>query len=135
MTARMDPNLEPTGARLVSKLFAALSVASGLALALAPDRMADLYALPRHRPRLVRALGVRDVAIGALLLRTTTERMGYRARAAADAMDVALMLREVASGRRRFASVAARVAGGVVSVALAIRGALVRPPRIRVNGV
>ena len=131
----MDRNLEPTGARLVSKLFAAMSVASGVALVLAPDQMADLHAFPRHRPRLVRALGVRDVAIGVLLLRTGTERMGYRARAAADAMDVALMLREVASGRRRFASVAARVAGGVLSVALAIRGALTRPPRIRVNGV
>jgi hypothetical protein len=101
MKGRMDRNVEPTGARLVSKLFAAMSVASGVALALAPDRMADVYAFPRHRPRLVRALGVRDVVIGVLLLRTGTERMGYRSRAAADAMDVALMLREVASGRRR----------------------------------
>jgi hypothetical protein len=130
----MDRTLETNRADIVRKLFAAMSVASGVALALAPERMADLYAFPRHRPRLVRALGVRDVAIGALLFRSETEHLGYRARAAADAVDVALMLREVVSGRRRFAPLAARVAGGIVSVAVAIHGALARRPRIRVDG-
>jgi hypothetical protein len=72
------------------KTIAALSVASGVAMMIAPGTMSRLYALPR---RWARIFGLRDVVIGGLIF-GGYERVGLLARSASDALDTALIFKE-----------------------------------------
>ncbi len=69
------------------------SVVSGLALLVAPRPIARVYGLPARFPWLVRALGARDVAIGAGLLRESARRPEpwLYARAASELVDAVLI--------------------------------------------
>lgn len=75
----------------------ALSVISGAALLVNPQPLLKLYGLPRSTA-LGRALGVRDVVIGAGLLRKRAPRTWLVSRAAADGFD-ALLIAGAARGR------------------------------------
>jgi hypothetical protein len=76
----------------VGNLVAGLSIASGAALMLFPRRVGELFALPSNRPWLVRSLGLRDVLIGAGLLKTRRRRLASAARALADLLDFSLIV-------------------------------------------
>ena len=80
----------------MKSVLGALSVGSGVALAVAPQQLERLYGLPR-RSRWTRALGLRDIAVGLWLLRPDAQG-GLAARAAADLLDFGLIWRE--HGRR-----------------------------------
>ncbi len=73
-------------------LLGALSIASGLALQVAPDTLTTLYGLPRHAP-LARLLGARDTVIGLWLLQRDAHR-GLVGRALSDLLDFGLIWRE-----------------------------------------
>jgi hypothetical protein len=75
-----------------------LSLGSGLSMLAAPARMARTYGMP-ERPLLMRALGVRDIAIGAGIVAGRTRWIRYRV--AADVLDLTLMAVKVVTGPRR----------------------------------
>lgn len=87
---------------------AALSLASGAALLIAPRPVGALYGLPRRR-RLLRWLGLRDMAIGALGLAGNL-RISSWARAAADLYDAVLIGGAGAGTDRRGSATKLRVA-------------------------
>lgn len=73
-------------------LVGAFSIASGAALVVAPEAMSRLYGLP-PRTAVGRALGLRDVAVGALLLGAPQRRTGWLARGLADGFDAVMIAR------------------------------------------
>lgn len=75
------------------------SLASGLAMMIAPRTMAKTYGLFQNRP-LVRLLGLRDVVIGAGILQGDDSRW-MRYRIASDAADTALIACKVVRGPDR----------------------------------
>jgi hypothetical protein len=91
-----------------------LSALSGAAMVVAPATMCRLYALPERYGRLI---GVRDIAIGVVLLRNPRSALGFAARSISDAIDVALMVGTRKPGRH----IAGRVIGGAVSAIVAAR--------------
>lgn len=101
-----------------ARILGALSIASGLALAAVPTTMAEVYALP-HRTRLLRAIGVRDVAIGVALLFRKSASVGCLLRGLSDAVDTGLIASEAVHRRRSASAVALRIAGALAIVASA----------------
>jgi hypothetical protein len=95
-------------------------------MALAPRAMARLYGLPRN-PTLVRLLGLRDVAIGAGILRRDPERW-IRYRTLSDAFDVGMIGYRVARGPDR--PVAPFLSGLAL---LAVLGGLTRRPAVEAH--
>jgi hypothetical protein len=75
---------------------AVLSAASGIGLLWVPRTFGKAFGLPAH-PGLCRALGLRDVALGLLML-SSRSRVGLAGRAASDVTDGLLIAREA---RRR----------------------------------
>jgi hypothetical protein len=102
-----------SGARLVGFL----SLVSGGALILAPDKTSSMYGLPQ-RAKLVRWLGVRDVIIGAGLLAGGDQQRWWLARSAADAVD-AVLIANSGGGRTRLDNLRA-VAAAALSTAAAL---------------
>lgn len=101
------------------RMLGSLSIASGLALALASSLASELYGLPRSPP-LLRTLGVRDVVVGALLRRSRTARAGCLLRALSDAADLVLIAREARARRRSRTLGALRIAAAAALVGLAL---------------
>lgn len=79
------------------------SVACGAALVIAPRPIARAFGLPA-RPRLAFALGVRDVAIGALLLARPVSPIAWLARGVSDTVDAVLIARGGNVGRSALAA-------------------------------
>jgi hypothetical protein len=107
-------------ARRSAAALGALSVASGALLVLAPEEMAERYALPRNA-RLCKALGVRDVAIGFVLRSERHAALGCVLRACADAGDACLIAIEVGTGRRTLEEARVPLAGALALVASSAR--------------
>jgi hypothetical protein len=97
-----------------------LSVGSGLGMLFAPSAMARAYALP-FEPRLLRALGLRDVLIGGLLLAHDSARLGLNLRAAADAGDALLVASQLARRQGAPRGTSLRVAAAMALVWLSSR--------------
>jgi hypothetical protein len=72
--------------------FAVLSAASGIGLVCLPRAFGMLFGLPANLG-LCRALGVRDVALGMLML-SGRARWGLAGRAASDVTDALIIMRE-----------------------------------------
>ena len=92
------------------------SIGLGLAQLAAPDRLANLIGLDENdRTRnLMRAVGLRELATGVGLLRQPDDARWLWARAAGDAVDLALLGTAIGSGngnRARLAAATAAVAG------------------------
>lgn len=90
--------MTPNQAQAVANTLGILSVGSGLLLLLVPRSVARAYALPSRPTAFVRSLGVRDIAIGALLLTSAWRRRACLARALSDAADAALIAARGARG-------------------------------------
>ena len=75
------------------------SAGSGALFVMQPERCLELVQLPRNHA-LGRAIGVRDVVAGLLLLAPETRRKGLALRAFSDAFDGGLALSEIVRGRR-----------------------------------
>jgi len=101
---------------LAADALGVLSVASGALLLAAPSRMARLYALPENTS-LLRLMGLRDLAIGASLLRSDDRRAATVARALSDVVDFALM---AGLGTRPFRETRGRMAGALASALLSL---------------
>jgi hypothetical protein len=110
--------------RILTRLLAALGVASGLALLLSPQRVVDAIApaFPRERVWLVRVLGSRLVAQHGAVLATADRRL-VRLGSAVDLAHAATMVPFVASPRY---GRAARVSGALAA-AYAALGAAAAP--------
>jgi hypothetical protein len=80
------PVTETTRVDTTVRALGTLSICSGLSMLCVPATMSNVYALPKQKG-LVRLLGARDVAIGALLLQEDKQRLGLKLRMAADAFD------------------------------------------------
>jgi hypothetical protein len=104
----------------VSRVLGTLSVVSGAALIRFPRASAKVYALPAH-PGLLRALGVRDIAVGCAMLSGRTARAGAAARGVSDCADLLLIASEVVRGRRVLRSALPRLAGAAALVALSVQ--------------
>ena len=74
-----------------------VSIGVGLALVAAPARTVRRFGMG-ERPNLGRSLGVRDLVLGAGLLRSENLSRWLRARAISDAADAALLIGGAASG-------------------------------------
>jgi hypothetical protein len=96
-----------------------LSAASGLLLMAAPRAIGQRYALP-PAPLLCRALGLRDLAVGWLLMRRATARNGCAFRALADGSDACLMVMQVVIGRRGARETVIPVLGALALVTMAL---------------
>jgi len=99
---------------LAADAFAVLSVASGALLLAVPGRMARLYALPEN-PLLLRLMGLRDLAVGAAMLRAEDRRAATVARAFSDVVDFVLM---AGLGTRPLRETRGRMAGALASAML-----------------
>jgi hypothetical protein len=102
---------------------AGLSLLGGGGLLIAPRMTGALFGLPTESPTLLRALGVRDIVIGGMLL-TGAHRAGLIARGASDAFDSALIVREAVRGKRSWGGTIVRAAIGATSAVVAITAAL-----------
>ena len=88
------------------------SIGLGLAEVLAPNGLAKMIGVPRHRG-LMRALGFREIASGVAILTQRKPAPGLWSRVGGDAMDLALL--GAAMGSRRANK--GRLAGAVAAVA------------------
>lgn len=101
----------------VCRWLGGLSIASGVALACAPLPLARAYALPRRRG-LMRALGLRDVCVGLMLLSPRSAAGGCTLRCVSDATDLVLISTELSRTHRGGIASALRIAGAVGLIAL-----------------
>jgi hypothetical protein len=101
-------------AATIARQVGILSLASGVLLILTPRRMAKLYALPSKPAALPRWLGVRDVTIGACLLRPSLRGVGGLLRSLSDLGDFSLMLHEA----RRSSGGVGRIRGRLATALL-----------------
>lgn len=108
--------LPPPRLRL-SRALGWLSFGSGVALLVAPRPLGRLYGLPSSLG-LLRALGVRDLIIGAGLLREGPRRAWLVARALSDALDTALIAADARRGDRSAFATAGRLAIGLGTAVL-----------------
>jgi hypothetical protein len=115
--------MNPTLIRSVS----ALSLLGGAALVIAPKTTGAFFGLPTGSRLFLRALGVRDLAIGGALL-AGMHRQGLLARGLSDAFDTALIVREGVRGDKSILGTIVRAAIGGTSAAIAIRAALTEEP-------
>ena len=107
--------------RLPARLLGSLTLVSGCAMALAPIAMARAYGLPA-RPGLIRALGARDVLVGAALLEPSSARSATLLRGLSDALDAVLIASEARKhGAAHKAATGARFAGALGLVGLSAR--------------
>lgn len=106
-----------------------LSFLGGGALLIAPKTTGALFGLPTESTLFLRALGVRDIVIGGVLL-SGAHREGLIARGLSDAFDSALIVREGLRGRRSVASALLRAVVGATSSVVAISAALSREPEV-----
>jgi hypothetical protein len=115
---------QPSARRTLTRLLAALGVASGLALLAAPERVVGTVApeFPPERLWLARVLGARLVAQHGAVLATADPRL-VRLGSAVDLAHAATMVPLLASPRY---GRAARVSGGLAA-AYAAFGALAAP--------
>ncbi|HKQ38883.1 MAG TPA: SRPBCC family protein [Verrucomicrobiae bacterium] len=88
------------------------SIGLGVAEVLAPDRLAKMIGVPRHRA-LMRTLGFREIASGVAILAQRKPAPGLWSRVGGDAMDLALLGAAMRSDR----SSKSRIAGAVAAVA------------------
>ncbi len=100
-----------------------LSLLGGGALLIAPRATGALFGLPTDSTLLLRALGVRDLVIGGVLL-SGAHRPGLIARGLSDAFDTALIVREGMRGKKSVVGTVFRAAFGVTSAAVALTTAL-----------
>lgn len=100
-----------------------LSLIGGSALLIAPRATGAFFGLPTGSTMFLRALGVRDLVIGAALL-SGAHRAGLIARGVSDAFDTALIVREGVLGRTGIASTLFRAAIGGTSAAVSLHTAL-----------
>ena len=98
-------------------LLGALSVATGAILLVSPRSLTELFKLPRTET-VGRALGLRDVVAGTLLLAPSTRRAGLLLRGASDATDAVLAASETLRGRRPLRHTAITIVGGLALAAL-----------------
>ncbi len=89
----MGSNWARKAARRLDSAIAAASLASGVAMIVAPDTLDRVYGLRLPR-RQLRMLGVRDALVGAALLRWRRSAAPMLARAVADAMDARVLARQ-----------------------------------------
>jgi len=89
-----------------------LSLGAGAALLVAPEPMTELFALPRGET-MGRALGLRDLTVGVLLLVPATRELGLHLRALSDATDALLAGSESVRGARPLRSTLLTLAGGL----------------------
>jgi hypothetical protein len=109
-------HLSPEVAARAARVLGSLSIASGMALALAPRRMARVYGLPA-REGLVRTLGARDVLIGAMMMAPRSSAAGCLARAVSDFVDAGMIVSEHRREHARPWLTSLRVAGALGLVA------------------
>lgn len=102
---------------------AGMSFLGGSALLIAPRITGSLFGLPTESPALLRALGVRDIIIGGMLL-SGAHKAGLIARGASDAFDSALIVREAVRGKRSWGGTIVRAAIGATSAVVALAAAM-----------
>ncbi len=85
-------------ARWLTRLLGLLSLGMGVAF-VAPRRVGRLLGLGGERPWLLRAIAVRDVAIGLGLLGAPDPAPWLRAQAAADVLDAGILVESLRRGR------------------------------------
>ena len=107
--------VDSTAARVLSSL----SITSGALLLCAPHTMADLYGLPDDQ-RWCRVLGARDVAIGILLRRQSSAKLGMWLRAGSDAFDLAVRRRTMREAPERAHDHRKTLAGALALTALSV---------------
>lgn len=111
----MPQHLRRQRAETLRVCLGVLSTASGMALLCAPRSFGTLLGLPAD-PRLCRALGLRDAALGLLML-SARARLGLAGRAASDVADAVIIARE--SRRRPRDGTSSRLAVALLSAASA----------------
>ena len=112
-----------------ARVLSSLSITSGALLLCAPQTMAQLCGLPHDR-RMCRVLGARDVAIGVLLRRPGSAKLGMWLRAGSDAFDLTVRHRTMrgapAAGPDHRKTMAGALALMAISVGASVDGMLAR---------
>src|SRR5256886_9861383 len=97
MTFMSTGSGEPMSSKMMAKAVGWLSIGVGLVALVAPPRIGVLMGYV-EKPALLRLAGVRDLCIGAGLLRPGNERRWLWARAASDGLDATIIAANLLTG-------------------------------------